>query len=73
MIAPAQCGTHCDGRQTYGHALIVNPWGEILAEANDGDALITTTVDLAKIIKARQAIPALNSSTEFGRTRFFRY
>ena len=73
VIAPAQCGTHCDGRQTYGHALIVNPWGEILAEANDGDAVVTTTVDLAKIIQARQAIPALNSSTKFGRTRFFRY
>ena len=72
VIAPAQCGIHSDGRQTYGHALIVSPWGEILAEADDGDAVITTTVDLAKITKARQAIPSLKSSTEFGSTRFYR-
>ena len=32
IVAPAQCGTHADGRRTYGHALIVSPWGEILAE-----------------------------------------
>ena len=72
VIAPAQCGTHSDGRQTYGHALIVSPWGEILAEADDGDAIITTTIDLAKITEARQAIPSLNSPTEFGITRFYR-
>ena len=72
VIAPAQCGTHSDGRQTYGHALIVSPWGEILVEADDGDAVITATIDLAKIHTARQAIPSLNSSAEFGKTRFYR-
>ena len=72
VIAPAQCGTHSDGRQTYGHALIVSPWGEILAEADDGDAVINADIDLAKINKARQAIPSLKSSAEFGKTRFFR-
>ena len=72
VIAPAQCGTHSDGRQTYGHALIVSPWGKILAEADEGDAVITTTVDLAKVTKARQAIPSLNSPSEFGITKFYR-
>ena len=72
VIAPAQCGTHSDGRQTYGHALIVSPWGEILVEADDGDAVITATIDLAKIHTARRAIPSLNSSAEFGKTRFYR-
>ena len=71
VIAPAQCGTHSDGRQTYGHALIVSPWGEILAEADDGDGVITTTIDLAKITTARQAIPSLTASAEFGKTRFY--
>ena len=71
VIAPAQCGTHSDGRQTYGHALIVSPWGEILAEADDGDGVITATIDLAKITAARQAIPSLASSAEFGKTRFY--
>ena len=37
MIAPAQCGTHADGRRTYGHALIISPWGEIMAEAETDD------------------------------------
>ena len=72
VIAPAQCGTHSDGRQTYGHALIISPWGEILAEADDGDGVITATIDLAKISAARRAIPSLASSAEFGETRFYR-
>ena len=72
VIAPAQYGTHSDGRQTYGHALIISPWGEILAEADDGDGVITATIDLAKITAARRAIPSLASSAEFGKTRFYR-
>ena len=72
VIAPAQCGTHSDGRQTYGHALIISPWGEILAEADDGDAVITATLDLANITAARRAIPSLANSAEFGKTRFYR-
>ena len=39
VVAPAQSGTHADGRKTYGHSLIINPWGEIIAEAKDGDQL----------------------------------
>ena len=72
VIAPAQCGTHSDGRQTYGHALIVSPWGKILAEANDGDGVITATIDLGEITAARRAIPSLANSAEFGKTRFYR-
>ena len=72
VIAPAQCGTHSDGRKTYGHAMIISPWGKILAEADDGDAVITATIDLAKITAARRAIPSLTSSARFGKTRFFR-
>ena len=72
VIAPAQCGTHSGGRQTYGHALIISPWGDILAEADDDDAVITATIDLANITAARQAIPSLASSAKFGKTRFYR-
>ena len=71
VIAPAQCGIHSDGRKTYGHALIINPWGEILAEADHGDRVITATIDVAKITEARRAIPSLHSSAEFGKTRFY--
>lgn len=69
VIAPAQCGTHSDGRQTYGHALIISPWGEILAEAQNGDGVITATIDKSNITDARRAIPSLYSSAEFGETK----
>ena len=45
---------------------------KILAEANDGDQVITATIDLAKVTAARRAIPSLASSAEFGKTRFYR-
>ena len=40
VIAPAQCGDHEDGRKTYGHSLIISPWGEILAEAGEEPCVI---------------------------------
>ena len=52
--------------------MAVRPWGEILAEADDGDGVITATIDLAKITVARQAIPSLVSSAQIGKTRVYR-
>jgi len=59
MIAPAQCGDHEDGRQTYGHSLIVSPWGEILAEADEVLGVIHAELDLGKVDEARSMVPAL--------------
>ncbi len=59
VVAPAQQGTHADGRKTYGHSMIINPWGEIIAEAKDGDAVIDATLDLKAVKQARQLIPSL--------------
>jgi predicted amidohydrolase len=66
VITPAQVGEHEGGRQTYGHSMIINPWGEIIAEA-DGDqpAIITAEIDLDEVTKARQAIPALTHDREY--------
>ena len=62
LLAPAQTGQHEDGRRTYGHSLIVSPWGEILAEgAEDAPGIITADIDLAAVAKARSRIPALNT------------
>jgi predicted amidohydrolase len=69
VVAPAQSGTHADGRKTYGHSLIVNPWGEILAEAEEGDAIIYATLDLRAIGKAQNAIPSLKTNPLIGPTR----
>ena len=74
VIAAAQCGTHADGRRTYGHALIVGPWGEIIAEVptDDGDAaagandgIVHASLDPALVRKARASIPSLGTETDF--------
>ncbi len=69
IVAPAQCGIHADGRKTYGHSIIINPWGEILAEANDGDAIIHSALSLSATFNARKAIPSLKTNPVIGPTR----
>jgi predicted amidohydrolase len=59
VIAPAQCGKHIDGRETYGHSLIVNPWGAIVAECEDGPGFIIADLDISEVKSARQRIPSL--------------
>ncbi|GJL95303.1 MAG: amidohydrolase [Hyphococcus sp.] len=60
VVAPAQGGTHEDGRETYGHSLIIGPWGEILAEADhDEPGIIVADIDPAASSEARQRIPNL--------------
>jgi deaminated glutathione amidase len=59
VFAPAQWGEHAEGRKTYGHSLIVAPWGEIIAEAEDGPGYIIAEIDPAEIATARHAVPSL--------------
>ena len=60
VIAPAQCGTHPGGRETYGHSLIIDPWGEVLAEASaDVPQVIMATIDPARVAHVRAQIPVL--------------
>ena len=70
VVAPAQSGTHADVRQTYGHSLIISPWGEIIADAGEGDAVISADLDLAAVAKARQAVPSLTTNPAIEPTRF---
>ena len=65
VFAPAQSGEHANGRKTYGHSLIVAPWGEILAEAEDGAGLITAAIDPARVAEARRAVPSLAHDRPF--------
>jgi len=65
VFAPAQWGEHAEGRRTYGHALIVAPWGEILVEAEDGVGFVAAEVDPAKVREARKAVPALSHDRPF--------
>jgi len=59
ILAAAQAGKHEDGRETYGHSLIVNPWGEIIAEKPSGLGFISAAVDLALVKEVRARIPSL--------------
>jgi len=59
ILAPAQCGEHAEGRKTWGHSLIVSPWGEILAEAGEEPAILTARIDPAAVAAARRMVPAL--------------
>lgn len=60
VIAPAQAGTHPGGRETYGHTLIVDPWGTVIAEAKgDGPQVVMAEIDLAKLQQVRAQIPVL--------------
>jgi predicted amidohydrolase len=60
VLAAAQVGKHECGRETYGHSLIVSPWGEILAEANGtGPAVVVADIKPGEVQEARQRIPSL--------------
>lgn len=59
VLAPAQFGRHDDGglRQSYGHSMIVDPWGQVLATAPEGPGFALAAIDLERVAKVRQAIP----------------
>ena len=59
IFAPAQGGSHAEGRKTYGHSLIVDPWGEMLADGGTDEGVIIAEIDPAKVAEARARIPAL--------------
>jgi predicted amidohydrolase len=71
VIAPAQGGKHEDGRETFGHSLIVSPWGEVLVEADGAEpGIILADIDLGDVAKARGRIPSLGNERAFPLTEF---
>lgn len=70
MISAAQGGLHEDGRETYGHSLIVDPWGRILAEVNgDAPGVAIAELDLDQVAAARAKIPNLKNARDFSVAR----
>ncbi|MGH6866445.1 MAG: carbon-nitrogen hydrolase family protein [Methyloceanibacter sp.] len=65
VLAATQGGLHENGRRTYGHSLVVSPWGEILAEAGQDPGVVFADIDLAASAEARARIPALKHGREF--------
>jgi deaminated glutathione amidase len=65
VVAPAQCGDHEDGRKTYGHALIIDPWGEVLADGGEAPGVVTATLNLNRVSEVRGMVPSLNNDLPY--------
>ena len=66
VLAPAQGGEHEDGRRTFGHSMVTDPWGEVLAcRQGDSPGVLLADLDLAAVGRARAAIPALANARAF--------
>ena len=65
VFAAAQGGHHECGRRTYGHSLIVAPWGEILVEAEQEPTVVLADIDTFKVTEARRQIPSLNHGSSY--------
>jgi predicted amidohydrolase len=65
VVAPAQCGDHEDGRKSYGHSLIVGPWGEVIADGGEAPGVVVAELDLAEVDKARSMIPSLTHDRSY--------
>ena len=59
VVAAAQTGEHEDGRSTYGHSLVIDPWGDILLDAGEEPGLHFAEIDLSRIVDVRRRIPVL--------------
>jgi len=65
VIAPAQCGVHPGDRRTFGHSLVVAPWGEVTADAGEAPGVVVTDLDMARLHKARGMVPSLGHDRDF--------
>jgi len=59
VIAPAQAGRHEDGRETYGHSLVVDPWGDVLLDMGEGPGLAVVDLDFNRVGEVRGRVPAI--------------
>ncbi len=59
VLAAAQGGLHENGRRTWGHSMLIDPWGEIVAMRDEGAGVVIGEVDPARIAQVRQSLPAL--------------
>lgn len=65
-VSAAQGGLHEDGRETYGHSLIIGPWGDVIAELpHDEPGIVLARIDPEEAVKARQRIPAIANERDF--------
>ncbi|MES2562406.1 MAG: carbon-nitrogen hydrolase family protein [Pseudomonadota bacterium] len=65
VFAPAMCGEHPGNRSSYGHSLIVDPWGKILADGGEAPGIVYADIDPARVQKVRSMLPCLTHDVEF--------
>lgn len=65
VFAPAMCGDHPGNRMTYGHSLIIDPWGRIVAELGDAPGVLVAEIDPAEVARVRGMLPALEHDRAF--------
>ena len=65
IVAPAMCGEHAGNRQTFGHSLVVSPWGEVVADGGEAPAIVYAEIDVGRVAKVRGMIPSLTHDREF--------
>lgn len=65
VFAPAMCGDHPGGRMTYGHSLIIDPWGKILSELGDEPGVIVAEINPDEVARVRGMLPSLEHDREF--------
>jgi predicted amidohydrolase len=65
VLAAAQGGQHANGRATFGHSIVISPWGEILAEAGTEPQVIVADIDVGEVDRVRARIPALEHARDF--------
>jgi deaminated glutathione amidase len=65
VFAPCQNGTLAGGGECYGHSVIVDPWGEVLADGGEEEGFVIADIDPAKVAEARRRIPALSNDRDF--------
>ncbi|MFT7776568.1 carbon-nitrogen hydrolase family protein [Roseateles sp.] len=62
VVAPAQGGQHANGRRTWGHSMVIDPWGQVLSVLAEGEGVVVADVDPARLTQVRQQLPALGHS-----------
>ena len=66
VVAAAQSGRHADGRETYGHSLVIGPWGELLLDMGDGTGVGFADIELSRVEDVRRRIPSLSHRRPVG-------
>jgi predicted amidohydrolase len=59
MVAAGEFGERADGRRTYGRSMVIDPWGTVMAQASDGDAVVAATLEPDRVAAVRASLPAL--------------